>query len=399
MGNMKFLKSLAILAILLLPSQLLAGAMIVDPLWAGIFDNSGQPLASGQVFSYAAGTMATKSLYLDRGETSAAPNPVILDANGRAIVYGDGAYKLIIEDVNNVTLYSVDNFWFQDPSSASYAYLAYFSADAGTIGSLTSNGFVGNGAQLSSSTWLNGYLLAPIISQPTISSGTYNNQQNFNGPTLFSNASNSFITVQIGYASITTAVGNVASFAQLNATFGTISSLSCSFSSNTDAENFEIKNVGNPINASDAIPLWYSLGADSGMTAVGGTSQMTISVGSASTQAIQLILTNNTPRARNFYVEFKGYVELASGSGAYDNGAILTMQDQLNRVMDYKIIKKPTAYDTEDLDWVTSGIETIPANSSATISLMCQVINPGWPNGTVLKMLSGNRSFIYFALP
>ena len=398
---MKFLKCLMVLAILILPSKLFAGAMIVDPLWAGIFDNSGQPLASGQVFSYTAGTLATKSLYLDRGKTSAAPNPVILDANGRAIVYGDGAYKLIIQDVNNVTLYSVDNFWFQDPSSASYTYLAYISADAGNISSLTSNGFVGNGAQLSSSTWLNGYLLAPIISQPQISSATMSGLTTINGPLTQGISS----VADFNSATFTTILFTLASGTTINvqtlnpANVYNASMWGCSLGGPLMGQGNPIENVGSPADASGAIPLWYSLGADSGMTAVSNTTQTTVSVGSGSAQAIQLILSNNTPRTRDFYIEFKGYIELASGSGAYDNGAILTMQDQANRVMDYKIIKKPTAYDTEDYDWKTSGIETIGANSSATISLMCQVINPGWPNGTVLKILSGNRSFIYYALP
>lgn len=62
-------------------------------------DNSGAPLAGGQVFTYIAGTTTPKSVYTDASGSTPQTNPVVLDANGRAQMWmGSDLYKFIIKD-------------------------------------------------------------------------------------------------------------------------------------------------------------------------------------------------------------------------------------------------------------------------------------------------------------
>ena len=88
----------------------------VKPRWA---DSNGVPLASGQLFSYIAGTTTPQATYTD--ETAATPNanPVILDSTGSASVWlrTDLSYKLVLEDVNNNVLWTQDNINIVNPGS------------------------------------------------------------------------------------------------------------------------------------------------------------------------------------------------------------------------------------------------------------------------------------------
>ena len=74
------------------------------------FDNNGAPLAGGFVYSYAAGTSTPLATYTDSTGASQNTNPVILDASGRCNLWlGSSAYKLVLQDANNVQIWSVDN--------------------------------------------------------------------------------------------------------------------------------------------------------------------------------------------------------------------------------------------------------------------------------------------------
>lgn len=81
-----------------------------DALWSGILDDEGLPVASGKVYTYIAGSSSTtKATYTDRDKNTTAANPIILDAYGRAEVYGDGLYNIIVKDANDTTLWDMDN--------------------------------------------------------------------------------------------------------------------------------------------------------------------------------------------------------------------------------------------------------------------------------------------------
>lgn len=90
-------------------------AVAVEALWAGLRDNSGQPLSGGLVYSYDAGTTTPRPLYTAKDEGSQAANPLVLDAYGRAQVWADGNYKLVIKTSAGVTLQTLDNLpFFED---------------------------------------------------------------------------------------------------------------------------------------------------------------------------------------------------------------------------------------------------------------------------------------------
>jgi len=82
--------------------------LITQPLFR-VFDADGAPLAGGKLFFYEAGTTTPKDTYTDSGAGTANANPVILDAEGAAQVWGDGTYKVVIKDSADATLSTVDD--------------------------------------------------------------------------------------------------------------------------------------------------------------------------------------------------------------------------------------------------------------------------------------------------
>lgn len=61
-------------------------------------DPNGRPLAAGKVFFYIPNTTTPKDTWQDSGETILNTNPVALDGNGLALIYGDGIYRQIVQD-------------------------------------------------------------------------------------------------------------------------------------------------------------------------------------------------------------------------------------------------------------------------------------------------------------
>ena len=68
-------------------------------------DADGKPYAGGTLATYVPGTTTPKATWLDPGETALQTNPVILDAAGRCIIYGDGDYRLILRDAAGNLIY------------------------------------------------------------------------------------------------------------------------------------------------------------------------------------------------------------------------------------------------------------------------------------------------------
>jgi len=70
------------------------------------FDENGNPLAGGKLNWYIAGTTTKKDTWIDQAESSPAPNPIILDNEGRVSIGQNGiwirgSYKLVITDSND----------------------------------------------------------------------------------------------------------------------------------------------------------------------------------------------------------------------------------------------------------------------------------------------------------
>lgn len=73
------------------------------------FDNNGDPLASGKVYTYAAGTSDALATYTSATLAVANANPVILDSAGRASIFlGPYSYKFVLKTSADVTVLTVD---------------------------------------------------------------------------------------------------------------------------------------------------------------------------------------------------------------------------------------------------------------------------------------------------
>lgn len=104
------------------------------------FDNVGNPLAGGKIYSYAAGTLTPKSTYTDAGEGTPNANPVVMDSAGRANIWlGTGGYKLILKTSADSTIWTVDNV----PGNGSFSGNLSVSGNATIGGTL---GITGNTA-------------------------------------------------------------------------------------------------------------------------------------------------------------------------------------------------------------------------------------------------------------
>jgi len=75
------------------------------------FDNNGNPLAGGKLYFYLAGTETPSPVYADQFLLTALPNPLVLDAAGRAPQhYLDAlSYKEVLKNANDVTIWTADN--------------------------------------------------------------------------------------------------------------------------------------------------------------------------------------------------------------------------------------------------------------------------------------------------
>ena len=61
-------------------------------------DQNGKPLTSGTVDFYVPTTTTRKTTWQDSSKSVSNTNPVVLDAAGRALIWGDGAYRQVVKD-------------------------------------------------------------------------------------------------------------------------------------------------------------------------------------------------------------------------------------------------------------------------------------------------------------
>lgn len=92
----------------------------VDFLLPGFRDSSGNSLAGGKVYSYEAGTSTLKALANVSDGGTFHTNPLILDARGAAAAWGNGKYKFIIKDADDVTQYTWDNLDYSKPEDSNF---------------------------------------------------------------------------------------------------------------------------------------------------------------------------------------------------------------------------------------------------------------------------------------
>ena len=84
---------------------------------AQFFDNSGQVLTGGKIYTYLAGTTTPAVTYTNNSGVTAHPNPIVLNAAGRVpdsgeIWLSNGiAYKFLLKDTNDVLIGTYDNIY------------------------------------------------------------------------------------------------------------------------------------------------------------------------------------------------------------------------------------------------------------------------------------------------
>ena len=82
---------------------------------AQFFDNSGQVLTGGKLYTYDAGTTTPAPTYTSSSGVTAQPNPIILNAAGRVPDSGEiwlsdsVSYKFVLKDANDVLIGTYDN--------------------------------------------------------------------------------------------------------------------------------------------------------------------------------------------------------------------------------------------------------------------------------------------------
>jgi hypothetical protein len=89
-------------------------AVQVEHLIAGVVDDNGEPLSGGKVYTYAAGTLDSKTTWTNRSKGSSATNPIILDSEGKTLIFADGIYKFVIHDSTDTEVSNspIDNLAF-----------------------------------------------------------------------------------------------------------------------------------------------------------------------------------------------------------------------------------------------------------------------------------------------
>ena len=102
---------------------------------AQFFDNNGNPLTGGKLYTYAAGTTTPQVTYTTSAGNVAHTNPIVLDAAGRVPGSSEvwlqfAPYKFILKDSNDVTLGTWDNVF---GVGASETVAENFTGDGSTV--------------------------------------------------------------------------------------------------------------------------------------------------------------------------------------------------------------------------------------------------------------------------
>lgn len=114
---------------------------LIEILAAGVTDDSGNPLDSGQVYFYEAGTTTLQTVYEDFEQENPLSNPATLDAAGRLIAYAEDRVKLVIVDSDGATIRTIDDVGTSDSdiTSSSVAQAAGNGLVVATDGTLAVN--------------------------------------------------------------------------------------------------------------------------------------------------------------------------------------------------------------------------------------------------------------------
>lgn len=122
-------------------------------------DGNAVPLAGGFVTFYVPGTTTLKTTWQDIGGTIPNPNPVILDGNGEAQIWGSGTYRQVVQDSLGNTIWDQVT---QDPAAAVVASFSGTSNTSVAIATGTKNFITQPGLQFSEG----GFLIISSAANP-----------------------------------------------------------------------------------------------------------------------------------------------------------------------------------------------------------------------------------------
>lgn len=77
-------------------------AVLYVPHFVQFFDDAGEPLAAGRLYTYAAGTTTPKATYTTAAGDVENTNPIVLDSLGRAVIFLSGSYKFALKNSADV---------------------------------------------------------------------------------------------------------------------------------------------------------------------------------------------------------------------------------------------------------------------------------------------------------
>jgi hypothetical protein len=92
---------------------------VAFPVFRAFDHSTGAPLAGGLVNFYIAGTSTRQTVYADPGLTVPLSNPVVLDANGEALIFASSAlYKVVLTDSVGAIQWTADNLTLNGTTGA-----------------------------------------------------------------------------------------------------------------------------------------------------------------------------------------------------------------------------------------------------------------------------------------
>ncbi len=95
-----------VLLLCLVPSLVFGFDLLVNYPRFQVFDDNGDPLSGGKIYTYIAGTSTPKTTYSDRSLSTPHTNPIILDSRGECTsgIFASGLLKIVIKDSDDVTI-------------------------------------------------------------------------------------------------------------------------------------------------------------------------------------------------------------------------------------------------------------------------------------------------------
>lgn len=111
-------------------------------------DNNGNPLTSGTVGFYIPSTTTPKNTWQDAAKNTLNTNPVILDAGGRATIYGEGSYRMIVKNAAGSTIYDAVTAGSGAESGSSSVYWGGTSGGSANAQTITAADFTGADGQV-----------------------------------------------------------------------------------------------------------------------------------------------------------------------------------------------------------------------------------------------------------